>query len=445
MSENALAEIDWLVEAAKSARLHELARSVPERPSRTPGRRKEHPAFVGLLYVLLAGGVTGSHRSAATLLASERAWRLVRLAARRAAGEDLSRKPPRRGQLETWRGCLSEHVGPLRERAADLAVAQAIEAGCFDGTGAPADPKRHNMIVGDGKVVACPVLSKTADRWREQGRPLDVALHKQAGEDSDAYVTGSKFALIGVRASDARNARILLDVAHLPSAKGYGGESGKAVEMVEDALRRVRELDGDVDGVCYDGAFRGKHIDRMMKHGLVVLSPVNRMTGAPTPFEIVADCPCGRRHQLATLNGDLHESRELDTGDVHYTRLARKRLAKRRNDKPPHACRWYQDFVLPCGKTLTIRLDNTDEDCAVRKPRAERIRQHAPEGGVYQDRYGWREDSESWNNIVDRTLYGERMIAHTWRKQLLFMIGHMLARNVLAQHAIDRERLRPTA
>lgn len=37
------------------------------------------------------------------------------------------------------------------------------------------------------------------------------------------------------------------------------------------------------------------------------------------------------------------------------------------------------------------------------------------------------------------------MIAHTWRKQLLIMMGFVLARNILAAHALSREKLRPSA
>lgn len=42
-----------------------------------------------------------------------------------------------------------------------------------------------------------------------------------------------------------------------------------------------------------------------------------------------------------------------------------------------------------------------------------------------------------------RTLYGGRMIACTWKRQLLFMLGFALARNVLAEHVLSREKLRP--
>ncbi len=83
---------------------------------------------------------------------------------------------------------------------------------------------------------------------------------------------------------------------------------------------------------------------------------------------------------------------------------------------------------LGCGSTKRIRLDTTDEDQRTGYNRAERIRQHAPGSKAYQSCYGWREDSESWNNTLDRTLYCGRIITHTWEGQLLLMFGFMLAR-----------------
>lgn len=440
---NALAQLDWLVEAAKSRDVHELAQAVPER-GHGPGRKREHPAFVGVLYVLLAGGVTGSHRSAAVLLGSERVWRLVRLAARSATGLDLPRTPPTRNMLEAWRAALAKHVELLREHARDLAVRQAVEAGCFDPNSTPNCLRRADALVGDGKVVAAPILSKTADKWREAGRRIDTGLHKQAGETSGVYVTGSKFLLFGVRASDTRNARILLDVAYLPPEKGYGGEAGAAVGMIGTIQRLAADHGGKVNIVNYDGALRGKHADPLMKSGLTVLFPTNPSTAGQYPLELVEDCGCGRKHPLVTIGGRVQETWIIDTGAAHTEPCPVRRLIRRRNlGSSTH--RWYQELELSCGRTRLIRLDSTEEDQHTGRNRAERVHQHAPDSQVYQDCYGWREEAESWNNSLDRTLYGERMIAHTAEKQLLSMLGFMLARNVLAAHALGCERLRSTA
>jgi hypothetical protein len=92
-----------------------------------------------------------------------------------------------------------------------------------------------------------------------------------------------------------------------------------------------------------------------------------------------------------------------------------------------------------------VRFDSTDEDQRAGFKRTERIRQHTPGSTVYQRCYGFREDAESWNNTLDRTLYGGRMIANTADKQLLFMLGRMLARNVLAFEAVQRLPQQPSA
>lgn len=145
--------------------------------------------------------------------------------------------------------------------------------------------RRSDTLVGDGKVVAAPILSKTAERWREQGRPIDTDLYKQAGEDSSAYVTDSKFTLLGVRAHQASNARILLDVAYLPPGKGYGGEAGQAVSLIGGIQKLVNEHGGSVNALCYDSALRGKHINPLLKSGLTVLSPVNLTISGVSPLD----------------------------------------------------------------------------------------------------------------------------------------------------------------
>lgn len=443
MSDNALTQMDWLLEAAENPQLGELARSVPER-AHGPGRKREHPILVGLLYVLAAGGITGSHRSAARLLGSERTWRLLRLAARKTTDTDLPRRAPSRGQLETLRSHLLEHLERIQDSTRALAVQQALDARCFDPRSTPMKLRRSDTLVGDGKVVAAPILSKTAERWQEQGRPIDTGVYKQAGEDSSVYVTGSKFTLLGVRAHQASNARILLDVAYLPPGKGYGGEAGQAVSLIGGIQKLVNEHGGSVNALCYDGALRGKHINPLLKSGLTVLSPVNLTISGVSPLELIT-CSCGAEHRLVTKDGAIYETVVADNGEQHLFECPIKRLVKRRNLGATASHRWYLEIELDCGRTLMVRVDATEDDARTGYNRTERIRQHAPTSKTYQSCYGWREEAESWNNLIDRTLYGQRMIAHTWRKQLLVMVGFVLARNVLAAHALSREKLRPSA
>jgi hypothetical protein len=444
MTDNRLAQLDWLVEAAQSRSVHELAQAVPERAT-GPGRKRHYPALVGILYVLNAGGITGSHRSAVVLMNSERVWRLVREAVREAHGITLRHKPPKRHHLEGWRTHLAEHVELLRETARNIAVRQAIEAGCFDPRSAHTDLRRSDALYADGKVVRSPFLSETVKRWLQQDKRLDVGRHVQSGEDSPVAVTGSKFLFVGARPSDAPNTRVVLDVAYLPPDKGYGGEAGAAVGMITKIQQLVAAQNRAAQTLCYDGALRGMHIDPLMKSGLTVLSPVHPSAAALLPLEIVKGCECGREHKLSTKEGAVCETLVLDTGEKHVQPLPVRQLVKRRNQSIVKAHRWYQTVELSCGNTRLIRVDNTDEDRKTGYNRADRIRQHAPGTQVYKDCYGWRDDAESTNNTLGHTLYGNRCIAHTADKQLLSMIGFQLARNVLAAHALNREQLRSTA
>lgn len=55
---------------------------------------------------------------------------------------------------------------------------------------------------------------------------------------------------------------------------------------------------------------------------------------------------------------------------------------------------------------------------------------------LYDRCYGWREDAESLNNTLDRTLYGGRKTApaHSPTRQHAVMIGFALRRNAIAHY-----------
>jgi hypothetical protein len=75
--------------------------------------------------------------------------------------------------------------------------------------------------------------------------------------------------------------------------------------------------------------------------------------------------------------------------------------------------------------------------------RAEHLRQHVKTDtgdSVYDGCYGWREDSESLNNTLDRTLCGGCMIAYTAVRQLTVILGFALGRNAIAAHLHRRRQ-----
>ncbi len=250
---------------------------------------------------------------AACAIANQHYWRLIRLAARETAQVSLPRTPPTRNMCEYYRRQIADHVELFATRYRELALAQAIEHGCLDPTAprSTTDLRRANFVAADCKVVKSPILRKTAEQWREQGRRIDASMHIKGG-DAEQEVFGAKFWQATIRSGTDRNDRIIIDARRVPKS-GYGGEAGIAVDALLDLARRAPGL----RGVCYDGALRGVHIDSLLKKGLVVLSPTHGGT-KPTALKRIS-CTCGDRHELWTVDGLLCERQVLDTGERTYT------------------------------------------------------------------------------------------------------------------------------
>lgn len=88
------------------------------------------------------------------------------------------------------------------------------------------------------------------------------------------------------------------------------------------------------------------------------------------------------------------------------------------------------------------RIGHSAEDRARGYNRTEHLRQHTKTDtgdSLYDRCYGWREDAESLNNTLDRTLYGGRMTAHTATRQHAVMIGFALGRNAIANYIHQRQ------
>ncbi len=266
---------------------------------------------------------------------------------------------------------------------------------------------------------------------------LDAAaeLARQLGCLSHAKETsyGCKFNLMSTRPDATPNVRTILDVTPVPHGKGYSGEAGISMQMLDRAIARP-EL--RVDVICYDGAFRGKHIDHAMKRGMIALVPTHSGTAVPTAFDVI-NCGCGDRHEIWTDKGRLHERTVLDTGETHLHPLPVHKVYDRRTAKGTY--RWYIKFATTCGALQTTRIDITPEDRKKGYNRAEHLRQHTKtdQGNSLFDRcYGWREDSESLNNTLD----GDRMTAHTATRQHSVMIGFALGRNAIAAFIHQRNQ-----
>ena len=383
-----------------------------------------------LFYITVAGAL-GSHRRSAAALAHPHYWTVLRRAACKIGKLRLPRKPPSRNQCEYHRSKLADQLDVLLAKFRELAATRAVAHDCF----APAVPRstthlpRGSFVAVDGKVLRSPIRRKTAEKWRVAGRPVDGAEHVQGGDDKHP-VFGVKALFATVRADSTRNDRLVVDVRHVP-ASGSGGEAGVAV----DALRELADRASGLRGVCYDGALRGTHIDQLIKAGLTVLSPTNKGIN-PTHLEPIS-CPCGGTHELWTANGRICQPETLDTGETVYQPCPIAKTYWRANPATG-TYRYYQDFaVAPCGTIHTQRVDTTSADRARGYNRAEHLRQHVKtEAGdsVYDRQHGFREDVESFNDLIQSTMHKGRVPAFTINRQILWALGFAFGRNSLARH-----------
>lgn len=436
-------KIDTIEAVASNEVIYQLAAGLPVHEPGTPGRRPHYPPWVHVLHKALAG-VLGSHSKAARAMAHPAYWRTIRQQAAKHQAPTVPRRPPQRWHHNYAQRLLDEHADKLLDEAfRPLARRLARQLGCLDPHAGVSHthPARGQYVVGDGTVVAAPVRKATADRWAEQGgRHIHAGIEAQNGETDTEFRYGTKFAMLATRPDAIRNNRVILDVGAVPAGKGYGGEARIAVDMID---RVVADPEVRCDGVCYDGAFRGTHIDHAMKLGLTVLAPLHDGTRTPAALARL-DCGCGEVHDLWTADGRIHERHVLDTGDKHLQPCPVAKIYPRRNTDGSH--RWYIEFATPsCGTVHRERIDTTEADRARGYNRAEHLRQHVKTDdgdSVYDRCYGWREDSESLNNTLDRTLYGGRMIAYSAVRQLTVMLGFALGRNAIAAY-LHRRRLAP--
>lgn len=428
-----LIEIDLVDAVASAPTAYTMGAALPQFTPGGPGCPPHFPRWVPVMHQLLTG-VLGSHSKASRVMRNPHCWRVIRRHAKKYGAPRARRQPPEHWHHTYSHRQLDAHIDTLQTELRSDAIALAREIGCLDPK-APfshPNPLRGQFTSGDGKVVASPVRKRTVEKWKESGtgRTVYAHLERQNGEDHQAtWEYGSKFALLHTRPDNTRNNRVILDVEAVPHGKGYGGEARVSLEMIE---RLAATKDIRIDGVCYDGAFTGKHIDPLLKRGITVLSPMQKHKRT-TPFELRA-CTCGDTHDLVLIGGTVHERTVLDTGERHSAPCPRGKVMRRKNGDDTF--RHYIEFAMQCGTIHSIRVDTTPDDRTRDFKRSHHLRLHIKTDtgdSVYDRCYGWREDSESANNTLDRTLYGGRMIAYTATRQLSVMIGFAAGRNAIAR------------
>ncbi|MHA7268631.1 hypothetical protein [Arthrobacter sp. HLT1-20] len=393
-----------------------------------------------MVYVLFAAlaGSFGSQRKAASWLAEAGNWYKVRKHAERRWGATLPMFGPTRSTCGyNFRRLADKHHLVFREEFRTVAIEQAQQQGCLTSDALTMNkPERRDVIIADGTVPKCRFRSKTYEKLSNEGKHVPgAAFYKEGGEDG-TWVHGMKELIFSVRPDNSPNTRILLGTFPVAD-KTYGGEAGLTVK---ESLRYKKEIPGFL-GFRFDGAFRGVHIDALIKVGISVVTPVPKSDKLRLMYEV--NCSKSHLHTLYSMDGDFCEIELLDTGEksvIFCERLKQTSIAPRSKGGNFRA---YAEIKLSCGAIHRERLDITPEDKDRGFNRTERLRQHPPESNHYKETYGFRADIESTNNNLDSGLYRQRMVVDTPERQALIMVGFCISRNAMSQkvhEARERER-----
>ena len=431
-----------------------LAAAIPEHvPGH--GRPRDYPDFMVIVYEALIS-VYGSARQVDAEIGHHLVWRLVQRLVKKRTGVGLPGKPMRRHHYLYLRSRyltlthVQQQLGDLhRAHAAD----QARQLGLLDpdGPGSWTHPHPTRSLYGDGKVItplyrAHPGDVKV-DKATGEVRPLkaepDAGLHWE-GTGETAW--GTKFVLVAARGPGERE-RIILDAAFVAKP---GGEAATAMT----AIKRVAPHTPGAQAVVYDTALRGVHHQTLLRD--LGLLPVNRVAPAKAGSKNKRRNPADQRQEKTvfvetktvdgeTINlyargGALGVGQLDDRGEMHFTELARYRTHRSQDKSGKY--RWYNDYRLPHGGSITVRLHGNDEDAKRKLNRTENVRPISPTDPDFVGLFRQRNDAESINRGLDDTLFLRRAHSVGHRRQWINLLGFALMVNSLA--LVEHRREAPT-
>jgi hypothetical protein len=454
--------------------LYEVAMALEwERPV---GRPPVNPPYVTLAYGVLAR----LSRSAIRVeldLAEPHTWAFARQVMTDAIARhhlDLPPPGPKPPGWEHWRWMRDHHlatedgVAELARVYPPVAVATANRIGLLlpTGPGSYSHPDSTRTAYGDGTLVR-PIYNppQTVTLSDEDGRTHLAYPDPRTGElletppgrfDPDLQEHHGRLGPVlthGYVCWHARGKapyqRIDLAAAHIPAP---GAEAATAVALLRDVYRAAG---GGIRAVVYDGAFRGAHIEHIMRtYGYLVLA--KQATNAPNDAELagtqLAMTPAGRRarsyplghvshdlptgpcrHQIAAVAGQVVEIDLDEAGDpVVVNVLARGQVKRsRRSDGSFH---FNVAFQLPCPvEAFTVWLSpHPGKTGDLRRP--ENLRVIPSTDPDAQRLMGIRSDAESFHSQFKRTLIVNRAMSLGAHRGLVDMYCFALYNNALTEH-----------
>ncbi|GAA1439402.1 hypothetical protein GCM10009641_47030 [Mycobacterium cookii] len=443
-------------------------------PESAVGRPPAHPAYVLLIFATLARIMRSTIRVETDLMDPD-TWRLIRglmVNTLEREGLDLPEPGLHPPAWHHWRRLRDDHLATEEglahiarlhlPRAVDLA--QRLDLLTPRGPSSLTHPGAERAIYGDGTIVR-PIyrppetVKITGDDGAEttwfinphtkepQEAPphrydADIARH----EGHAGPALGHGYVAWHTRAKRPYG-RVMLHLGHIDHP---GGEAATAVALLRDIHRVAGQA---IQIVIYDGAFRGIHLDEIMRDfgylaiakqptfsdeelattTLVRTSDGRRVRSMPlgvvTHVTINGEC----HHTLAAINGAVAQLDLDETGDPVVVSYPARGAIKR-------ARRSHGQFHFNIGYRVACVHGDFDTWLTPhsRGPgdsRPEALRAF-PDGDPDTPRLrGLRSDAESAHSGFKRTLITERAMALGWRRGLLEYYCYAWYSNAMADQA----------
>jgi hypothetical protein len=448
-------DIDVLVALLHCSTLHTWAAEFDSEAGTAGGAPPHHPAVTKLVYGVMAkewGGLRPTERN----LAQKTVWNIVSKVLRpmypdwacfRTGG-----KAPTRHQYMRFRDryCTDDRVFEALATIAMVdACQQAIRMGQLtaDRGGSTTHMSPDRIISGDGTVLAA----------RYKSAPGQLQLNPVTGEleqrrfdpDAEYYKTGTgdrvfgtKFVLLESR-SNHEDEVVLLGVRHQPAGHP-GGEGAIALDMI----RAVHPHLPDLQGVTWDKALRGTHIDELYDLGLQSVIKVSKDKGGTKSRRIGAHSVNGLA-QPETVQVYAHGGavgiQVLVRGQATWVKCIKIQVKNPRNRSGKY--RWYAIYEIPDHAPVPpnlrkgrfmVRLNGRASGDPTDLNRAEVIRPVAEDDPEWAELYARRQGPESTNAWFKYRLPGGRAPAVGAKRQRFEMLCVQLHANIRALIAFRR-------
>lgn len=435
------------------------------------GRYSAHPPYVMLQFAALARLARSAVRVEVDL--DDRAtWahaRAVTVEAIRANGLDVPPPGPTPPTWEQWRWfrdrrlATDDGLGVLGREFPRLAVDLARRIGQLypRGPGSLSHPDATRTIYGDGTIVrpiyrppqAVRVQAPDGTQTPMYPDPLTGELlpHPPGRFDPDLAehhghlgpVLGHGYVAFHTRGAHTYQ-RVVLGVDHIDAP---GREATCALRLLADIARHAG---AGIHLVVYDGAFRGVHIDHIMRHhGYLVISKIptgepddrtlqavripNGRTAKSYPLGVVTHpTPTGAcGHHLATIGGRVVQL-DLDEGGDPVVVATPRRGPIKRSRRTNGEYHFNLGYDVQChfGDFTVWLSPHAGHDGAARPENLRAIPDDDPDSLRLR---GLRSDAESFHANLKRTLLVDRAMSLGWRRGLIDTYAFSLLNNAITE------------